>query len=176
MRHRNSHRKLGRTSSHRNSLFRNMATELLRQESVRTTVEKAKELRPIVEKLITLGKKEDLHSRRKAYSYLVDKDVVHKLFAVIGPRFKSREGGYLRIVKADVRHGDAANMAYIELVEKGSPGAPPPPSKELRASLKATKEESSDEVVKSARGETKSETQKPRKKAAAKKASAKSKA
>ena len=170
MRHGNAHRKLGRTASHRNSLFRNMATELLRRETMRTTIEKAKELRPIVERLVTLGKSDSLHSRRKAYSYLVDKDVVHKLFAVIGPRFKKRDGGYLRIVRADVRPGDAANMAYIEFVEKGSPDAPPPPKGQ-------NKSEAKEKSAKPAKAAAKEGSEKaPKKAAAPKKSTAKSKA
>ena len=168
MRHGNAHRKLGRTASHRNSLFRNMATELLRHETMRTTIEKAKELRPIVEKLVTLGKNDSLHSRRKAYSYLVDKDVVHKLFAIIGPRFKKREGGYLRIVRADVRPGDAASMAYIEFVEKGTGDAPPPP--------KGTdKSEAKEKSAKPAKAAKEVSEKAPKKAAAPKKSTTKSK-
>lgn len=118
MRHGVSNRKFGRNPTHRRALLRNMATSLLKVERFYTTVEKAKDLRRVVEPLITLGKKDSLHARRKAYSYLLNKKVVQKLFADIGPRFKGRAGGYLRIVRADRRHGDAAEMAFIELVEK----------------------------------------------------------
>jgi large subunit ribosomal protein L17 len=95
-----------------------MATSLLKFERFETTVPKAKELRPVVERLITLGKSDTLAARRLAYGYITDKDVVHKLFAVIGPSCKDRNGGYTRIVKTRTRHGDAAEMAVIELVDK----------------------------------------------------------
>lgn len=118
MRHGNGLRKLGRNAAHRKSLFRNQATSFLKQERFETTVEKAKELRPIVEKLITLARKEDtVANRRLAYGYLTSKDVVHKLFKEVAPRFKARAGGYTRIVRTGWRHGDAAEMAVIELVD-----------------------------------------------------------
>lgn len=117
MRHKSGLRKLNRTKAHRGSLFRNMATSLLREGKLTTTIEKAKELRSVVEKYITLGKEDNLHSRRKAYSYLKSESVVAKLFTEIGPRFKARKGGYTRVVRAGLRHGDAAEMAWIELVE-----------------------------------------------------------
>jgi len=98
--------------------LRNLATSFFKYESFETTVPKAKELRPVVERLITLGKNDTLAARRQAYSYLMDKAVVHKLFAEIGPRCSTRNGGYTRIVRTRVRHGDAAEMAIIELVDK----------------------------------------------------------
>ena len=104
-----------------------MATTLLLKEKIQTTVEKAKDLRPVVEKLITLARKDTLHARRQAFAYLLDKSVVHKLFAEVAPRFKTRPGGYTRIIKAGHRHGDAAKMAFIELVQeemKASKAAP----------------------------------------------------
>jgi len=116
VRHSKSFRKFSRSSSHRRALFRNMVTSLLREERIETTVEKAKDLRPIVEKFITLGRVESLHARRQAYGYIQDKAVVHKLFTEIGPRYRTRPGGYTRIVKGGVRHGDTADMAMIELV------------------------------------------------------------
>lgn len=116
MRHAKNFRKFSRSSSHRRALFRNMVTSLLREERIETTVEKAKDLRPIVEKFITLGREDTLHARRQAYAYIMDKAVVHKLFFEIGPRYRTRPGGYTRIVKGGVRHGDAADMALIELV------------------------------------------------------------
>jgi large subunit ribosomal protein L17 len=119
MRHGHGLRKYGRTSAHRRAMFRNLATSLLKAEKCETTVEKAKGLRPVVEKLITLGKNDTLPARRKAYGYLKDKGIVHKLFADIGPRFVARKGGYTRIVRSRVRHGDAAEMAYIELLGAG---------------------------------------------------------
>jgi large subunit ribosomal protein L17 len=98
-------------------MFRNMATSLILHEQIETTLEKAKELRPIVEKLITRAKKDTLPSRRLAYSYLKDKSVVHKLFTEVGPRFAARNGGYTRVVRSGNRAGDAAKMAVIALVE-----------------------------------------------------------
>ncbi len=116
MRHKKSGRKLGRTSSHREAMFRNMVTSLFEHERIVTTTQKAKELRPIAEKLITLAKRGDLHARRQALSYIRSKDVVAKLFDEIQEQFASRNGGYTRIIKTGVRQGDAASMAIIELV------------------------------------------------------------
>lgn len=121
MRHGLANRKFGRNPSHRKALLRSMATSLLKTERFYTTLQKAKDLRRIVEPLITLGKKDSLHARRSAYSYLLNQRVVQKLFNDIAPRFKNRPGGYLRVVRADLRHGDNAQMAYIELVEKAAP-------------------------------------------------------
>jgi large subunit ribosomal protein L17 len=117
MRHRNSGRQLSRNSSHRHALLRNMATSLLRHETIRTTVPKAKELRRVVEPLITLAKVDSLAKRRLAYSRLRDEGVVEKLFADLGPRFKARAGGYTRILKMEPRPGDSADMALMQLVE-----------------------------------------------------------
>jgi large subunit ribosomal protein L17 len=116
MRHQKSGRQLSRNSSHRWALMRNMITSLLREEKIKTTDPKAKELRRWVERVITLGKRGDLHARRQVLSIVYDKTVVKKLFDTIGPRFKERPGGYTRIIKLGVRHGDAAQMALIELV------------------------------------------------------------
>lgn len=116
MRHGEAHRKFSRTSAHRKALFRNMATEFFRRERFETTEAKAKSLRPIAEKLVTLAKSGTLDARRRAYGYITDKAVVHKLFADIAPRYKERKGGYTRIYKTDHRDGDAAPMAFIELV------------------------------------------------------------
>jgi large subunit ribosomal protein L17 len=116
MRHKKSGRKLGRTSSHREAMFRNMVTSLFEHERIVTTKEKAKELRPIAEKMITLAKRGDLHARRQALSYIRSKDVVHKLFTDIKDQFEERKGGYTRILQTGVRRGDAASMAIIELV------------------------------------------------------------
>ncbi|MBK1665124.1 50S ribosomal protein L17 [Rhodospirillum rubrum] len=118
MRHGMSGRKLNRTSSHRKAMFANMAASLLKHEQIKTTLPKAKDLRPIAEKLITLGKGGTLHDRRQAYAILRDDAVVAKLFAVLGPRYKDRQGGYSRILKAGFRYGDAAPMAVIELVDR----------------------------------------------------------
>ena len=118
MRHGCKLRKFSRNWAHRRALLRNMATSFFQYGSFETTVEKAKELRPVVEKLITNAKTDDLVRRRKAYSYLMDKAIVHKLFADIGPKYAARNGGYTRVVRTRVRHGDAAEMAVIQLVEQ----------------------------------------------------------
>ena len=118
MRHRNSGRQLSRNSSHRHALMRNMATSLLRHETIRTTVPKAKELRRVVEPLITLAKIDSEAKRRQAYARLRDVSVVEKLFGEIGPRFKARAGGYTRILKMEPRPGDSADMALMQLVEE----------------------------------------------------------
>jgi large subunit ribosomal protein L17 len=117
MRHRHSGRQLSRNSSHRHALLRNMATSLLRHETIRTTVPKAKELRRVVEPLITLAKIDSASKRRLAYSRLRDVAVVEKLFVDLGPRFKARAGGYTRILKMEPRPGDSADMALMQLVE-----------------------------------------------------------
>ncbi len=116
MRHGSGLRKLNRTGSHRRAMFRNMATSLFRHEGFETTVAKAKELRPIAEKLVTLAKEDTLVRRRKAYGYLLDKAIVHKLFAEIGPRYVARNGGYTRVVRTRIRPGDSAELARIEFV------------------------------------------------------------
>jgi large subunit ribosomal protein L17 len=118
MRHGYAHRKLGRTSSHRTALFANMAASLIKHEQIVTTLPKAKELRPFVEKLVTLAKRGDLHARRIAISRVRDVDQVGKLFSTLGPRYKAREGGYIRVLKAGFRHGDNAAMAVIEFVDR----------------------------------------------------------
>jgi large subunit ribosomal protein L17 len=116
MRHLKYGRQLSRNSSHRWALMRNLITALLREEKIQTTDPKAKELRRWVERVITLGKRGDLHARRQAAAVLFDKTVLQKLFDTIGPRFKDRPGGYTRIIKLGIRHGDAAQMSLIELV------------------------------------------------------------
>ena len=118
MRHRQSGRKLNRTSSHRKSLFKNMAQALLKHEQIVTTLPKAKELKRVVEKLITLGKKGNLHSRRLAFNQIRDKDMVSKLFDNLAKRYSDRKGGYTRVLKAGFRYGDSAPMAVIELVDR----------------------------------------------------------
>jgi large subunit ribosomal protein L17 len=118
MRHGKAHRKLGRTTSHRLAMFANMSASLIKHEQIVTTLPKAKELRPIVEKLITLGKRGDLHARRQAISQVRDVEQVGKLFSVLGPRYKDRNGGYVRVLKAGYRHGDNAPLAVIELVDR----------------------------------------------------------
>jgi large subunit ribosomal protein L17 len=118
MRHGMKHRKLGRTSSHREALFRNQLQSLVDKEKIVTTLPKAKELRPIVEKLVTLGKKGGLALRRQAISELRDLDMVKKLFDTLATRYKDRQGGYTRIIKAGFRYGDNAPMAVIEFVDR----------------------------------------------------------
>jgi large subunit ribosomal protein L17 len=118
MRHGVAGRKLGVTTSHRFAMFRNLAHALLKHEQITTTLPKAKELRPVAEKLITLGKRGGLHARRLAYAELRDNAIVAKLFGPLAERYKSRNGGYTRVLKAGVRHGDAADMAVIELVDR----------------------------------------------------------
>ncbi len=118
MRHGMSGRKLNRTSTARKALFANLTVALLKHEQIKTTLPKAKDLRPVAEKLISLGKRGDLHARRQAIAYLRDEKIVGKLFSVIAERYKTRNGGYTRVLKAGFRHGDCAPMAIIELVER----------------------------------------------------------
>jgi large subunit ribosomal protein L17 len=118
MRHGKAHRKLGRTTAHRTAMFANMSASLIKHEQIVTTLPKAKELRPFVEKLVTLAKRGDLHARRQAISQVRDVDQVGKLFSVLGPRYKDRNGGYIRVLKAGFRHGDNAAMAVLEFVDR----------------------------------------------------------
>ncbi|RDI97865.1 50S ribosomal protein L17 [Dyella solisilvae] len=118
MRHQKSGRKLNRTSSHREAMFKNMAASLIKHELIRTTLPKAKELRRIAEPLITLAKTDGVANRRLAFSRLRDKQAVGKLFVELGPRYQTRPGGYLRILKCGFRPGDNAPMAYVELVDR----------------------------------------------------------
>jgi large subunit ribosomal protein L17 len=118
MRHRNAGRYLNRTGSHREAMFRNMAASLFRHELIKTTLPKAKELRRVAEPLITLAKSDSVHARRLAFARLRDKQAVGKLFVELGPRYLERPGGYLRILKCGFRAGDAAPMAYVELVDR----------------------------------------------------------
>jgi len=118
MRHRSGLRKLNRTSSHRLAMFRNMAVSLLTHEAIKTTLPKAKELRRVVEPLITLGKEPSVANKRLAFARLRDRDAVAKLFDVVGPRYKERNGGYTRVLKMGFRQGDNAPMAFIELVDR----------------------------------------------------------
>ncbi len=118
MRHGVAGRKLGVTTSHRLAMFRNMAHALIKHEQITTTLPKAKELRPVAERLITLGKRGGLHAKRQAYAQLRDDVIVSKLFGAIADRYKSRSGGYTRVLRAGIRHGDAADMAVIELVDR----------------------------------------------------------
>jgi large subunit ribosomal protein L17 len=118
MRHGNGHRKLGVTPSHRRAMFANMATALIQNEQITTTLPKAKDLRPVVEQLITLGKKGGLANRRRAFAMLRDDESVSKLFSTLSERYKKRAGGYTRVLKAGFRYGDAAPMGMIELVDR----------------------------------------------------------
>jgi len=118
MRHGNAHRKLNRTAEHRRAMFANMAAALIKHEQITTTLPKAKDLRPIVEKLVTLGKQGSLHARRQAIAEIRDVAMVKKLFDVIGPRYQSRNGGYTRVLKAGYRYGDSAAVAVIEFVDR----------------------------------------------------------
>ena len=118
MRHGKVHRKLNRTPEHRQAMFANMAAALIKHEQIVTTLPKAKDLRPIFEKLVTLGKRGDLHARRQAVAKIRDVAMVKKLFEVLGPRYKERNGGYTRVLKAGFRYGDSAPVAVIELVDR----------------------------------------------------------
>ncbi len=118
MRHHKSGRRLNRDSAHRKAMFANMASALIKHEQIKTTLPKAKELRPVVEKLVTLAKRGDLHARRLAYARLQDRAMVAKLFDVVAERYKDRLGGYIRIIRANFRYGDCAPLAYIEFVDR----------------------------------------------------------
>ena len=117
MRHQRTGKKLGRDSAHRRALYANLTSELIEHERIRTTITKAKAVKPIAEQMITLGRRGDIHARRQAIAFLRSKDIVHKLFDEIGPRFAQRPGGYSRIVRIGPRLGDAAEMVYLELVD-----------------------------------------------------------
>lgn len=139
MRHARGYRRLNRTHEHRKALFSNMAGSLIEHEQIKTTLPKAKELRPIIEKMITLAKRGDLHARRLAASKLKQDAYVAKLFDILGPRYKDRQGGYARVLKAGFRYGDMAPMAIIELVDRD------PNAKGLVDKEKAIKEEATEE-------------------------------
>ena len=133
MRHRHGLRKLNRTSSHRLAMFRNMTNSLLRHEAIQTTLPKAKELRRVVEPIITLGKKPSLANRRLAFNRLRDREVVVKVFDVLGPRYAKRNGGYLRILRHGFRKGDNAPMAFVELMDRPEAGAGAAQGKDAKA-------------------------------------------
>jgi len=118
MRHGNSGRKLNKTSSHRRAMFGNMVASLIKHEQITTTLPKAKELKPLMDKLITLGKRGDLHARRQALAFIPEKSAVDKLFSALNQRYAGRNGGYTRVLKAGFRYGDAAPMAVVELVDR----------------------------------------------------------
>jgi large subunit ribosomal protein L17 len=155
MRHQKSGRKLGRNSPHRTAMFRNMAASLLRHETVRTTLPKAKELRRVVEPLITLAKEDGVHRRRLAFSRLRDDVAVGRLFTELGPRFKARPGGYLRILKMGYRVGDSAPMAIVQLLDR--PETVPQAQADAEADMESAK--------KSAKKKTKTAAKKKTKKA-----------
>jgi large subunit ribosomal protein L17 len=189
MRHGMANRKLGRTSSHRNAMFRNQLASLIESERIITTLPKAKELRPIAEKLITLAKNDSVHNRRQAARQVQDDSLIAKLFDTLGPRFSTRPGGYTRIMKLGARRGDAAEMAILELVErtpedktdtKAETEKPAKkkaaPKKEAPAEEEPEGEEKPKKPAKKAAAPKKAEKEeKPAKKAPAKKAPAKKK-
>jgi large subunit ribosomal protein L17 len=142
MRHRRSGRRLNRSSAHRKALFANLASALVKHEQINTTLAKAKDLRRIVDRLITLGKRGDLHARRQLLSFLGDRPLAEKLIATLGPRYAERQGGYTRVIRAGFRYGDAAPMAVIELVDrdpeaKGQDSGPLPGEAEEEAEAAA---------------------------------------
>lgn len=167
MRHRVAHRRLGRTTEHRIALLRNLAASLIVHERIRTTEAKAKELRPFVEKLVTLGKRDSLHARRRALSILPRKEVVRKLFSDVSPRFAERPGGYTRILKLGPRQGDGASMAFIEFVDFKFAGAEAPPAEEKPKKKRAKKAE--EPAAAAAEPEPEAEEEKPKKKGRKKK-------
>ena len=169
MRHRNSGRQLSRNASHRHAMLRNMATSLLQHETIRTTVPKAKELRRVVEPLITMAKVDSIGLRRLAHSRLRDDAVVEKLFADLGPRFKSRAGGYTRILKMEPRPGDSADMALMQLVESAPVAIE---KKEDKKAAKAPKAEPKKTKGKKAAAADESEAEEKPKKRKTKKAAA----
>jgi large subunit ribosomal protein L17 len=174
MRHRSAHRKLGRTTAHRKSLLRNLAASLIDRGRIRTTVAKAKELRPFVEKLVTLGKRDSLHARRRALSILPRKEAVQKLFSDVSPRFSERPGGYTRILKLHPRPGDGAPMAFIQFVdykfEGASPGAAPAAKeKPEKKAPKPEPEEAKEPEVEEAAADAGEGKKKPARKKATKK-------
>jgi large subunit ribosomal protein L17 len=154
MRHRNAGFKLGRNTSHRRALLRNLVTSVIIEDRVETTVAKAKAVRPLVEKMITLGKKGDLHSRRQALAFLMTDDSVTRLFETVAPRYGDRQGGYLRIVKTGFQKGDGAEKAFIELLgaEKQLDE-----KREKRAEIKAKKRAELEEAMEKQKGEDKAE-------------------
>jgi large subunit ribosomal protein L17 len=170
MRHRAAHRKLGRKTEHRISLLRNLAASLISHGRIRTTEAKAKELRPFVEKLVTLGKRDSLHARRHALSILPRREVVSRLFSDVSPRFSERPGGYTRILKLAHRQGDGAAMAFIEFVDykfEGAGAAPGKSDKETKAEKRPEKEPKA-----KAKSEEPAEPEAPKAKARAKKPAA----
>lgn len=171
MRHGNANRKLGRTSSHRNAMFRNQLASLIASERIVTTLPKAKELRPIAEKLITLAKTDSVHARRQAARQVPDDTLIAKLFDTIGPRFSTRPGGYTRIMKLGARRGDAAEMAILELVER-TEGADKAENTEAPAKKGGAKKAAPKKAAKPAADEVEEKPKKASSKKAAPKADA----
>ena len=153
MRHNVGYRKLGRTAGHRRALLRNLATDLFRHERLKTTMPKARELRPFAERLITLARRDDLHARRQVLSQISDKTVVKKLFDTLGPRFASRPGGYTRALKLGPRQGDGADMAIVELVGSEPTFKKQKDEKKARRERKAKVEEKAQAEAKAAEDE-----------------------
>lgn len=162
MRHHLSGRQLSRNSSHRHALMRNLSIALLRYETIRTTVPKAKELRRVVEPIITLGKTDSIAARRRAFAQLRDEELVEKLFADLGPRFKKRAGGYTRILKMEERAGDSAPMALMQLVDKAAAEAVAAPEPEAKPAKRSRKK-----AAPAAEAEAAPAAKKPRRKKAA---------
>src|SRR5688572_13449789 len=160
MRHGNANRKLGRTSSHRNAMFRNQLASLIESERIITTLPKAKELRPIAEKLITLAKNDSVHARRQAAQQVPDDTLIAKLFDTIGPRFATRPGGYTRIMKLGARRGDAAEIAILELVERSEDKTTTTTQGEAKAAAKKAKAESKAEPKAEKKAEKKAKAEK----------------
>lgn len=151
MRHRKAGRPLGRNSAHRRALFRNLVTSFLRYERIETTEAKAKELRAIADRMISLGKRGDLHARRMAAAYILDKEVVSYLFAEVAPRFMSRQGGYTRLIKTRVRYGDGAPMVILELTEAKKIEKPKKETKGAKATKEKQEKEAGAEEAASAK-------------------------
>ena len=172
MRHGMTTKKLNRTSSHRRALFANLAVALIKHEQIKTTLTKAKELRPIVEKLITAARKDSLHARRLALSFLRDESAVDKLFKVLAPRYAQRKGGYLRVLKAGFRFGDMAPMAFIECVDRDVTAK----GKDSGAPVKEAKEDETAEKKAKTAEKPKAEEKKAAKRPAEKKVAAEKKA
>ena len=162
MRHHLSGRQLSRNSSHRHALMRNLSCALLRYETIRTTVPKAKELRRVVEPIITLGKTDSIHARRRAFAQLRDEALVEKLFTDIGPRFKARAGGYTRILRMEDRPGDSAPMALMQLVDKAGAVEAAAPEPEAKPAKRAKSK-----AAPAAKAEAAPAAKKPRRKKAA---------
>src|SRR5689334_2554362 len=164
MRHGMVNRKLGRTSAHRNALFRNQLSSLIDRERIITTLPKAKELRPQIERLVTIGKTDNVHNRRQVFRVVGDETLVAKLFDTLGPRFSDRPGGYTRIIKIGPRRGDAAEVAILEFVDYQLPAG------ESAAPAKKTAAKKETKAAKEKDAEAPAEEEKPKKKAAPKKA------